>query len=117
MSPYETIRAKYMAEPEDLPFETYLFAHHLRGFVYSTPAFFAMGVPVLKSALEAGQHPLEISTAAPDCWYVSAFAGDMAQAWSILPFSLTWVSFDRGARDRKELRFYPAERIREHCLQ
>lgn len=116
MSPYEQMRAKYLAEPEDLPFESYLMAHHRhpRGVVIQTPDFFVMGLPVTRALLESQMHPLLIDTQHPDCWYVSAMAGDMGKAWGILPYPLPWIAFDRGAKHKKELRILPMAKIRDH---
>ena len=65
--------------------------NYQEGFVFSTPDFFIMGREV------------------EGAWFIEAFAGDMDRAWSILPYELPFVSFQRFDNS---LRFIPIERLR-----
>jgi hypothetical protein len=114
VSPYLEIQELYLKSPEERPFGYYLSIHLERGYVYSSPDFFWMGVPVVKSELEAGRYPLTLPSGKPDCWYISALAGDMVKAWSVEPFPLPWIGFDRGPMGRKKLKFYERQRLRTH---
>lgn len=102
MSPYETIRLKYEASEHEKPWKWWLEYHYERGFVFSTPDFFAMGRVTSKSP------------GMDDCWYIFAFAGDMAKCWSILPWPLPWVAFERILDGKRDLRFYRLEDLRRH---
>jgi len=109
-SPYEQARAVYAREPSVRTFEEDLALHLEFGFVFSTPAFFIMGRPVRKDA----PHGLILDPTYTfacrerDCWHVYCAAGDLGAAWSILPWSLPWLSFER----KNELHFQRADRIR-----
>lgn len=112
MSPYETIAQKYTDEPEDCPFDHYLRFHLKSGFVHSTPDFFVMAIPVCREELKQGLRiPCDYG---PDCWYISAMAGNMAKAWELIPYELPFIAFDRGASDKKELHILPFGRIKQH---
>lgn len=112
MSPWEQIQQLYLAAPEEQPFGYYFSIHLERGYVYSTPEFFWMGMPHVKAELEAGKHPMTIPSGKPDCWYISVLAGDMIKAWGVEPYPLTWLGFDRGPVGRKKLKFYERSRLR-----
>lgn len=114
LSPYEQIQKLYFESPEEQPFGYYFGIHLERGYVYSTPEFFWMGMPVVRSELEEGKHPMTIPTGEPDCWYLSALSGDMVKAWAVEPYPLKWIGFDRGPMGRKKLKFYERQRLRTH---
>lgn len=114
LSPYQQVTQMYDEHPEEMPFAHYLEVHLRRGYVYSNPEFFWMAVPVVKAELLDGQHPLEIPMGKPDCWYISALAGDMVKAWNCEPYPLEWIGFERGDADGKRLRFYERVRLRAH---
>ena len=90
MSPWERIVAKY-AEKGDPSLGRALDFNLAHGFVFSTPAFFIMG------------HELD------GAWFIEGMAGDCSKAWSILPYELPSVGFQRFDND---LRFYPIETLR-----
>ena len=88
-----------------------------RGFYYATPSFFIMGRPVIKSAMQVliTDPSWVFDWDLCDCWYVHGMAGDIAKAWSILPWELPWIGFCRGALDpTNELRFYRTSALRRH---
>lgn len=87
-----------------------LLAHLMGGFVYSTPDYFIMGRPVMRSAPQAQIVDPTVAFPKEDCdtWHIYLLAGDPRPAWSIMPWPLAWFSFERG----NELRFYPVDRIK-----
>ena len=89
MSPIDRAALEYVKHGVD--FASALERNYQEGFVFSTPAFFIMG-----RELEGG-------------WFIESFAGDMDKAWSILPYELPFVSFQRFDNS---LRFIPIERLR-----
>lgn len=109
MSPYETIRAKYEASEHDLPWEAWEDLYKRTGFVFATPDFFAMG-----SAGRKGETLVLFGDGEKDTWYIFAFAGDMAKCWSILPYELPWIAFERIRGGKRELAFYRTEDLRRH---
>ena len=87
----------------------------LNGFVHSTPSFFVMGRPVPK--LAPPDEILSPTIFRPNCcdaWYCHAVAGDMSKAWTMLPWELPWMCFDRqtGNHQDKGLRFYRLDKLR-----
>lgn len=113
MSPYEQARAVYFKEPCARTFEADLALHLEFGFVFSTPKFFIIGRPVKRDA----PHGLILDPSFSfvrrecDCWHIHLAAGDLEAAWSILPWPLPWLAFER----RNDLRFIPADRIHRLC--
>src|SRR6185436_18250051 len=97
MLPFEQAKAVYSKEPCRRSFETDLALHFEFGFVFSTPRFFCMGRPVQRSA----PHGLILDpsyTFKPeecDTWLVWLMAGDVSAAWSVLPWPLPWLCFER----------------------
>ena len=89
MSPIDRAALEYVKHGVD--FAEALERNYQGGFVFSTPYFFIMG-----RELEGG-------------WFIESFAGDMDKAWSILPYELPFVSFQRFDNS---LRFIPIERLR-----
>ena len=111
MSPYETIKAKYEASEHDLSWEFWMENHLRWGYVFSAPDFFIMGRPVQSCGFgNMDFKPREQC----DCWYIFAFAGDMAKCWSILPYELPWIAFERIRGGKRELAFYRTEDLRRH---
>lgn len=114
MSPLHEAMSVYQKEPCVRTFQEDLWLHLEFGFVFSTPAFFIMGRPVDKDA----PHGLILDPSYQfkreecDCWHVYLAAGDLGRAWSILPWPLGWMSFER----KNELRFVETERIRCLCV-
>lgn len=109
-TPYEQAKAVYEREHCARSFAEDLHWHLLNGYVISRPDFFIMGRHVDSKAdprliLNPCYlfHPDKC-----DCWHVWLFAGDITHAFSILPWPLPLVSFER----RNDLRFLPMESIR-----
>lgn len=109
-TPVEIAAEVYEREACARSFREDVEAHLLNGFVFSTPDFFIMGRAVERDA--APTLILDPLHAFPrescDCWHIWLFAGNMERAWSIMPWSLKWFSFER----KNELRFYSADAIR-----
>ena len=113
MSPYERIAAEYAARPRQQTFSWYVVWHCLHGFVFSTPDFFVMGRPINKGYCERNGVPLYAATGdEADTWYLHSFAGDMAKSWSILPYPLPYIAWERMRDGRLELTVVKFERIR-----
>jgi hypothetical protein len=111
MSPFETICRLYLEHPQEAPFEYYLVWHHRHGFVYSTPGFFIMGRHVSRELF----NPNKLEYFSPedsDAWYVHAMAGSMAKAWSILPWELPYLMWERLTESGRDLRCYPFSDVR-----
>jgi hypothetical protein len=109
MAPVDLARHVYKSEPCVRTFEQDLNWHLEHGFVFSRPDFFVMGRPVVHTAPAiyiVGQH--RFPSAVCDCWHVYLMAGNVGRAWSMLPWDLPWVSFER----ENVLRFHPLASIR-----
>jgi hypothetical protein len=109
MAPIDLARYVYKREPCARTFEADLTWHLENGFVFSRPDFFVMGRPVNRHASPAlivGQY--RFPSVVADCWHVYLMAGNVARAWSMLPWELEWVSFERG----NVLRFHRLASIR-----
>lgn len=109
MTPYELAQRVYQSEPCARTFAQDMEWHLCNGFVYSTPEYFAMGRPVVRTApteILVGLHRFPATVC--DCWHIYLVAGDMAKAWSILPWDLPWVSMER----KNVLKFYRLDSIR-----
>ena len=99
-SPYERIYERARKECTDAEFAARIGWHLHHGFVFSTPDFGIMGVA------RAYTNPPR------NAWYIEAFAGDMSKAWSILPWELPWVAFQREHAGTKELQFVEISRLK-----
>lgn len=112
MTPYEKALEVYHREPCARTFAEDLALHFLHGFVFSTPDYFVMGRPVKSDAphyqiVNPGFH---WDREECDCWHVYLMAGDMAEAWGVLPYPLSLISIER----RNEIRFYKLADIERH---
>lgn len=109
MSPYQILDDLYSRK--GLEFDYYVQCHLRCGFVFSTPEFFIMGRPVCRQWKK--EDVFDPETAAPkslaDGWMIHAMAGDTGKAWSILPWPLGWIGFQRFDN---VLRWVPTEVIR-----
>jgi hypothetical protein len=103
--PYVVARAIYDREPCARSFNEDLELHLMNGVVFSTADFFLMGRAVPRGACHADViNPAVVFAASLcDCWHVHVLAGNGRKAWSILPYPLQWMSFERNNR----LKFYP----------
>lgn len=112
MSPYEQTVADWVARPRERSLAYYEEIHKARGFVFSTPAFYVMGRPVMKYApLEQildVEHVFDFEQC--DTWFVFALCGEVRQAWRVLPWELPWTCFQR-VRDGEDLHFVETRRL------
>ena len=117
MIPYLEIHREYTQHPREQALGWYIAWHMENGFVFSTPDFFIMGRPAVKLALKKWGPVLSIpdpSTA--DCWYIHAMAGNMAKAWTILPYDLEFVGWERMRGGELELTTVPLADLRRLSL-
>lgn len=111
MTPFDTVVQLYKDHPQEEPFEYYLLWHMRNGFVFSTPDFFIMGRPVSRLAFDPNKlefFPRETC----DAWFIHVMAGDMAKAWSILPWELPYLLWERLERGKLVCREYRIEDVR-----
>lgn len=107
--PAAAAAAVYRSEPCTRSFREDLEAHLLGGWVISTPAAFAMGRPVQRSAPAADilnpwhQFPAEHA----DAWLIYLAAGDLRQLLRWIPHPLPWIGWERS----NKLRWYRASRL------
>ena len=66
------------------------------GFLFSTPDFFIMG-----RELDGG-------------WFIEGMAGDTSKAWSILPYELPYVTFERFDNDLRRVAIGRLKRLTYH---
>lgn len=116
MSPFEQMKRKYRDNPQERSFDVYLDWHMRHGFVFATPDFFVMGRAAAKGILERVGVALQpVEPEFQDTWYVHAMAGDLRLVWSILPWPLPYVAFERLRGGRRELTVLQTDRIRRLC--
>lgn len=114
MTPYEQIKVKYEAAPHDRPWGWWLEWHAVHGFIFSTPDYFVMGRPIQTSF---DFHDLALAAREQaNAWYIFAFSGDLSQVWSILPFPLGWIAFERIRDGKRELTTVKSESLRRLCV-
>lgn len=70
--------------------------NYQQGFVFATPDFFIMG-----RELDGG-------------WFIEGMAGDMSKAWSILPYELPSVTFQRFDNELRSLPLAVVKRLTYH---
>ena len=113
-SPYEIMADKYARSPQAQTFSWYVVWHSMHGFVFATPDYFVMGRHVDSSAppdwISDCTHLF--SAAESDCWHVFAMAGHMHKAWSVLPWALPRIAFERERGGKLELQIMPLVRLR-----
>lgn len=117
MTPLDRIAAHYAKHPQEESFESYLNWHLENGCVFSTSEFFIMGRAIKTYPDEAKTiHGIDNfaiwDREEQNCWYVHAMAGDISKCWSILPYPLGYIAFDRVREGKRELTIMPMERIR-----
>jgi hypothetical protein len=111
MSHYERMAEQYRLHPQERSFEWYCDWHIRHGFLFATPEFFIMG----RSCCIQTFNPELLEPGAPgdNCWYIHGFSGDMSKAWSILPWELPWIAFERVREGKREQPcFVEIERLR-----
>jgi hypothetical protein len=110
--PYSQALAAFNKErkPGMMSFDEVMAWHFNHGFVFSTPIYFIMGRPVNSKAPVQSVLDPSVQFEADDCdaWHVCLAAGNLEQAWTILPWPLGLIGFDR----KGELRFYDIDRVR-----
>ncbi len=108
-SPAEILRQLYARK--GLNFDAYARVHIDRGFFFSTPEYCVMGRPVCRQwTKEEVFDPTSVAPRAiADAWFCHAMAGDISHVWSILPWPLGWIGFQRFDN---VLRWVPTEVIR-----
>ena len=113
MTPYAQTVADWQARPRPYSLRHYEDVHKRQGFLFSTPEFYVMGRPVRKYAPMEQILDVEhvFATGTCDCWYVFLMAGDTRKAWSILPYELPWMCWQRDNDPLDELRFYETRRL------
>jgi hypothetical protein len=111
MTPYDRARAVYASEPCARTFEEDLRLHLKFSYVYSTPDYFIMGRPVaMDSSYKDITDPL-VQFSEPDAWWVYLASGDLNSFFTIKPFDLPYVGWERG----NKARFYRADRVSRLC--
>lgn len=70
--------------------------NYAHGFVFSTPDYFIMG-----REREGG-------------WFIEGMAGDMSKAWSILPYDLPTLAFERFDNCLRSLPLSVVKRLTYH---
>lgn len=111
VSPFEEAWMIYQKHPQQQTFSEYHVWHCQNGFVYSTPSFFIMGRPAVKQSLE-NIGPTFANERFPDTWFIHTAAGDLKKAWSILPYYLPYIAFQRVRGGELSLTIVLTDRIR-----
>lgn len=113
MSPYTQTLRDWVRRPRDRSLEEYETIHKCNGFVFSTPAFYVMGRPVMKYAPVESILDVEhvFDFAQCDTWFVFVLTGQIEQAWKILPWELPWMCWVRDNDPQQELRFFETRRL------
>ena len=110
MNPFDQIAELYERFPQPRTFDEDIAAHISTGYVVSTPEFFIMGRAINRdaSAEDIGNpwHPFPREH--QNCWLVYAYAGYSQNFLTFLPYSLSWVAFQRRG---KPLKFYDSHTL------
>lgn len=111
MTAYERILEDYARRPRPHPLAWYEERYKREGFLYVTPAFYIMGRPVRKYAeieqITDDACMFDFETC--DTWYIAEAAGEIRQAWRVLPWELPWICFQRNRE--QDLQFYETRRL------
>lgn len=114
---YDALEEIYAKQGAEEPFANYVIEHAKSGFVYSTPDFFVMGRPVLRSAapelIRDARHVFRREEC--DAWFIHAAAGNMPKMWAITPWPLGWIGWTRMRDSLDELTFIPTESLKRLC--
>ena len=94
MSPIDRCAVTFAKHGHD--FAAALERNYQGGFVFSTPDFFIMG-----RELDGG-------------WFIEGMAGDTSKAWSILPYELPYVTFERFDNDLRRVAIGRLKRLTYH---
>ena len=96
MTPYEQAQAVYEREPCARTFHEDLWYHLQHGFVWASPACFAMIRPVCSTWERAALLSPWLTAPDGDCWLVWMLAGDAAEGIAKLPSRKKWLAFERS---------------------
>jgi hypothetical protein len=94
MSPIDRAALSFVKHGVD--FGAALERNYQYGFVFSTPDYFIMGREMNGS------------------WFIEAMAGDTSKAWSILPYELPYVMFQRFDNDLRSVPLSVLKRLTHH---
>ena len=111
MSPLDKARLVYTQEPCARTFEEDLRLHLQFGYVFSTPEFFVMGRPVDRHAPYDQLTDPRLQFPEPDAWWVYLAAGDFIKIWTISPYNLSYIGWERDNRPR----FYRVSQLFRTC--
>jgi hypothetical protein len=117
MIPYTAALEAWRKEPNpgQMSWDDALAWHFNMGFVFSTPRYFMMGRPVVSESPMAKifEYGHVFPANRNDAWFIACAAGNLSDAWAILPWRLPLIGFDR----KGEVRFYDIERVRRLTYQ
>ena len=89
-----------------------LAAHLQWGYVINTPTCFVMARPVLAEA----PHPLildpYVEFTCYNTWFIYCVAGNMSEMFQHIPFTLTWIAWEK----RNKFKKYDYERTRQRLF-
>lgn len=107
MSPIDHCAVAFATRGVD--FAHILELHYQHGFVFSTPDYFVMGRPVIRSwSAELIRDPF--CTVSPgDAWWIHGYWGDLLAAFKALPYELPFIGWEKFDLD---CRFYPIDAVR-----
>jgi hypothetical protein len=113
MSPYQEAIKVYLKEYSTRFFREDLEAHlqNPEAYVFSTPEVFCMGRPVriAPDSIDMVLDPhVRFTREEANCWHVYLYAGKANLAFTLVPYPLEYVSFERN----NNLRVYKYEVIR-----
>lgn len=100
MSPFEKAARVYIKEPCARPLGEDLEHHLLNGYVFNTPDVFLMARRV-NSCWDDSEikSPWRVDPDG-DTWHVWLAGGDLHKGLHLIPYSLPWLSWERGNRVR-----------------
>jgi len=111
MTPFDKARMVYEKEVCARTFDEDLRLHLKFGYVFSTPDFFLMGRPVSKDAEYHEITDPRLQFPDPDCWLVYLASGDINKFWTICPYDLPYVGWERD----NVLRIYRSDKVIRAC--
>jgi hypothetical protein len=95
MSPIDRCAVAFATNGYD--FAEALERNYQQGFVFSTPTFFIMG------------------SDRDGAWFIEGMAGDMSRAWSILPYELPRMTFERFDNNLRSVPLSSLKRLTHHA--
>ncbi|GAT33285.1 hypothetical protein TSACC_21698 [Terrimicrobium sacchariphilum] len=113
MSPVDTIRAMYRAQPTRWAFAEELDGYLSHGWVINSPECFLMGREVRRDGTHEQITDPWFIFDKPDAWFVAAYAGKVNTALTLIPFRHRWVGWERGLKSG--LRFHDFDTFQKTC--